>query len=87
MGPALPLILLPADCGETAAVCSICAAVWTCQPAAAYGNGEGGSGVAIAEEEGKRQAAASRLLYSMTQAAAQNQKMDTKQQQGRMNAG
>ena len=67
MGPR-PLIL-PADCGETAAVCSICAAVWTCQPAAAYGNGSAGNGVAIAEE-GKRQAAASRL-HSMTQAAAE----------------
>ena len=39
---------------ETAAVGSNCAAVWTCQPAAAYGNGSGGNGVAIAEEQGSR---------------------------------
>ena len=83
MGPALPLILLPADCGETAAVCSICAAVWTCQPAAAYGNGSGGDGVAIAEEAGSRIAA----LFYERRPQQNNQKMDTKQQQGRMNAG
>ena len=85
-GPALPL-LLPADCGETAAVCSICAAVWTCQPAAAYGNGSAGNAVAIAEEgeeAGSRIAAP--LFYdagrSRTRRWIQNNSRG-----GRMNAG